>query len=74
MNNRVARIGALRKYIALLRREEGRLDVLKGSPRANQQDREGADAGLRAAAQKITVADKELRGLEAWFAPTTRRF
>ena len=74
MNNRVARIGALRKYIALLRREEGRLDVVKGSPRANQQDREDADAGLRAAAQKITVADKELRGLEARFAPITRRF
>ena len=74
MNNRVARIGALTKYISLLRREEGRLDVFKGSPRANQQDRDEADTGLRAAAKKIRDADKELRGLETRFAPPARRF
>jgi hypothetical protein len=65
MDNRDARIGALRKYISLLRREEDRLDGVKGSPRASQQERDEAEACLRATAQKITSADKELRGLEA---------
>jgi hypothetical protein len=65
MDNRAARIDALRRYISLLRQEEGRLSGLKGSPRANQQDRDEAEAGLRAAAQKISDADKELRKLEA---------
>jgi hypothetical protein len=64
VDNRDARIGALRRYISLLRQEENRLNGVMGSPMANQQDREVAEAGLRAAALKISHADKELRGLE----------
>jgi hypothetical protein len=66
MSNHVARTGAIRSYISLFRREEDRLNGVKGSPRANQQDREDAETGLSAAALKISHADQELRGLEAW--------
>lgn len=64
MGNRVARIDALRRYIALLQREEGRLYLVTRSLRANQQEREDAETGLQVAAQKIRDADMELRSLE----------
>jgi hypothetical protein len=64
MDNREARIGALTRYILLLRQEENRLNGVQGSPRANRQDRESAEAGLRVTALKISDADQELRGLE----------
>jgi hypothetical protein len=73
-DKRVARTGALTRYIALLRREQGRLDQVRTSPRAKQLDRDNAETGLRSAAEKILHADKELRGLGMRFSPTTRRF
>jgi hypothetical protein len=69
-DNRVARIGALRRYIALLREEEGRLNQVKVSRRASIEDRDAAETGLRAFAQKISHADKELRALETAAAHT----
>jgi hypothetical protein len=64
MDNRVERIGALRRYIALLRQEETRLIWIKGAPATNAEDRADAESRLIGAAQKIHNADKELRGLE----------
>jgi hypothetical protein len=61
---RVARTVALRRYIALLQQEERRLNQIMRSPRARQQDRDGAETGLSSAAEKVLHADKELRGLE----------
>jgi hypothetical protein len=54
----VARSDALMRYIALLRQEQSRLDRVKDSPRAKQQDRDNAETGLRSAAQKILRATR----------------
>jgi hypothetical protein len=64
MDNRVARIGALRRYISLLRQEEARLNGVKESLMASHEEREDAKAALHAVALKIGHADRELRGLE----------
>jgi hypothetical protein len=62
---RVARTAALRRYITLLQQEERRLNQVRRSPRAKQQDRDSAETGLRSVAEKILHADKELRELES---------
>lgn len=64
MDNRAARIGALRSYIAVLRQEENLLSWLKKSPAASEQELAEAETELAATARKITNADRELRGLE----------
>lgn len=64
MDNRVVRIGALRKYISFLRQEGNRLSSILGSPQLPLQDRTVAESGLRVAVQKISIAGKELRVLE----------
>ena len=62
MDNRSARIEALRKYISLLRQEESRLDWV--SARASATDRAQAGAAMEANSKKLHNADKELRELE----------
>lgn len=64
MDNSGARIVTLKRYISLLDQEENRLNWVKGSPHANEQNRAEADASLRANATKRDNAQKELRGLE----------
>jgi hypothetical protein len=64
MDNRIERIGALRKYMALLRQEEDRLARVKASPNLSDHERVEVDDRLRVTEQKIADADKELRGVE----------
>ena len=64
MDNSAARIVALKRYISLLYQEENRLNWVKGSPHANEQNRVDTDASLLANAVKRDNAENELRGLE----------
>jgi hypothetical protein len=64
MDNRNARIGALKRYIALLEQEEKRLNWLKSSQSASEQERIDADSSLRLTTEKITKAEMELKTLE----------
>jgi hypothetical protein len=64
MDNSAERIVSLRRYIALLRQEETRLDRLRASTRSTAADRANADAAFEANTKKLLNADKELRDLE----------
>jgi hypothetical protein len=63
MDNRLERIGALRKYVGLLEQEEVRLLRVKRSPNGSSSDRSDAVERLRVTVQKIVDAEKELRTL-----------
>lgn len=64
MDNRSARIAALKRYISLLELEEERLSWLKSSPTASQQERTDTDSNLKLTTEKITKAETELKTLE----------
>ena len=64
MDNRIELIGALRRYIALLREQEQRLMMVKDSPAWTAEDRANADASLTLNTKKLHDADKDLRDLE----------
>jgi hypothetical protein len=64
MDNRDARISALRRYISLLRHEEERANRLRYSPTAHDFNLASTETHLRTAAQKIAIAGRELRYLE----------
>lgn len=63
MDKRGAKIEALRRYVALLRQEETRL---QGASRSRKASTERADAEdrWRMTVDKLDHADKELRDLE----------
>ena len=64
MDNRSARIVALRRYVALLQLDESRLNWVIQSSLASEQDRTEAFASLQANADKIARANMELSQLE----------
>jgi hypothetical protein len=64
MNNHAERIGALRRYLEILRREVSRLSWLGHSPNASDGERLDARHHLPVIAQKIIAAERELSDLE----------
>lgn len=64
MDIRGPRIEALRSYIALLRREEVRLQEASRLRQASEPERAAAEDRWRTIVYKIDHADKELRDLE----------
>lgn len=64
MDNRNARIGALKRYITLLEHEEKRLTWLKSAPSVTERERIDAESTLRLNTEKISKAEVELKTLE----------
>jgi hypothetical protein len=65
----VARIGALRKYIALLQLEQQHLKRMKSSPHSTEHERLDAARTLQNTHQKLAAAEKELTRLEPRWHP-----
>ena len=65
MDNRSARIAALKRYISLLQQEEKRMTwVVAHSSLAREVNRRDAESNLRLTTEKITKAEAELKTLE----------